>query len=88
MNFYGYKGSGPAPDIISGEGIFSIVNRGTKDERRIFYSGAVTEFSCYLDISSLIHKGQDISKLPLKQQTDLVLDHYRNLIWKAKSIFK
>ena len=88
MNLYSYKGNGPAPDIISGEGIFSIVNRGTKDERRVFYSGAITEFFCYLDISPLIHKGQDVSKLPLKQQIDLVLDHYRSLIWEAKNIFK
>lgn len=88
MKLYGYKGNGPAPDIISGEGIFSIINRGTKDERRVFYSGAVTEFFCYLDISPLIHKGQDVSKLPLKQQIDLVLDHYRSLTWEAKNLFK
>ncbi|TCB47050.1 hypothetical protein E0H80_16425 [Acinetobacter sp. ANC 4779] len=88
MRLYGYKGDGPAPDIISGEGVFSIVNRGTKDERRIFYSGAITEFFCYLDISPLIHKGEDVSKLSLKQQMDLVIEYYRDLIWEAKSTFK
>lgn len=86
MKFYGYEGI--TPDSISGEGVFSIINVGTKDERRIFHSGAITDFSCYLNISPIYHKGNDVSKLTLKEQIDLVIEHYRNLIWEAKNIFK
>jgi hypothetical protein len=85
MKLYSYEGV--APDIISGEGVFSIVNRGTKDERRVFHSGAKTSFSCYLDVSKLFHEGNDVSHLPLKEQIDLVIDHYRDLVWEAKLTF-
>lgn len=85
MRFYGY--SGPAPDVISAEGVFTVINSGTKNERRIFYSGAKTEFSCYLDIAGLMHRGEDVSHHSLKEQTDLVLEYYRYLIWEAKGRF-
>lgn len=85
MNLYRYVG--PAPDIISGEGVFSIIDRGTKNERRVFHSGAITTFSCYLDVANLMHKGTDVSSLSVKEQADLVIAHYRDLVWEAKTSF-
>jgi hypothetical protein len=85
MKFYGY--TGPAPDIISGEGVFTIINRGTKNEQRVFHAGAKTDFSCYLEVDGLKHKGSDVSHLSLKEQMDLVIEHYRDLVWEAKNAF-
>jgi hypothetical protein len=79
--------TGPEPDISSGEGVFSIINRGTKNERRIFHAGAKTVFSCYLDVAGLKHKGSDVSHLSLKEQIDLVVEHYRDLVYEAKNTF-
>ena len=85
LNLYSY--SGPAPDIVSGEGVFSVINHGTKEERRIFYKGGKMSFSCRLDVSPLIHKGRDVSMISLKEQTDSVISHYRDLVWEGKASF-
>ena len=88
MNLYSFKSNTDVPDIISGEGVFSIVNRGTKFERRKFFDGAEAEFSCYLNIKSIKHMGKEVGNLTLKEQIDLVLDYYRDIIWEAKVNFK
>lgn len=85
MRLYSY--SGPPPHVFSGEGVFSIINPGTKDERRVFHDGAVAEFECFLAIDNLKHKNDIVNHLPLKQQIDLVIQHYKELVWEARNQF-
>lgn len=82
---FGYQG--PKPDVISGEGVFSIIHKGTQNERRAFHSGVDAQFECYLNLGQLLHHGQDVSNLPLKNQIDLVLEHYKKLVWEARTRF-
>jgi hypothetical protein len=77
--FFGYRG--PAPQSISGEGVFWVVEEGTKDERRAFLPGAKATFECYLVTPS------GISDVPAKTQLDQVLEHYKQLVWTAKKRF-
>lgn len=88
MKLYSFKSQTAVPNIISGEGAFSIVNHGTKYERRVFLKGAEAEFSCYLNIKSIMHQGKEVGSLTIKEQIDLVLDYYRDIIWEAKVNFK
>lgn len=66
MNLFGYKGAAPPGLIMSGEGIFICVDRGTARERRIFFEGADAAFEVYLGIARLNLKGQDVSGIGLK----------------------
>lgn len=77
--FYGY--SGPPPNVLSGEGVFWIVDRGTKDERRAFLRGANAAFECYLVTSD------GASEEPAKVLLDQVIEHYKELVWAAKQRF-
>ena len=87
MNLYGYKGAAPPRLIISGEGVFQAVDRGTARERRIFFEGPDAAFEVYLDIPTLTHKGQDVSDIGLKSQLDLAIAHYEQLVFEAGSTF-
>ena len=87
MELYKFISKDFKPDISSGEGVFSIADRGTKYERRVFFPGAEANFYCYLDVNPLTHKGNDMSILKLKEQIDLVTAYYQDLIWEAKSKF-
>lgn len=77
--FFGYIG--PAPHVISGEGVFWIFGQGTKDERRAFLPGAKAVFECYLVTS------HGISEEPAKTPLDQVIEHYKELVWTAKKRF-
>ena len=87
MNLYGYKGAAPPGLIISGEGVFQAVDRGTARERRIFFEGADAAFEVYLDIPELTHKGQNVSSIGLKSQLDLAIAHYEQLVFEARRNF-
>lgn len=82
-----YKYGTTMPEIISGEGAFNVINRGTSKERRVFHTGITADFSCYHRTKNLFHKGDDVSELPLKEQIDLVISHYQELVWEAKGKF-
>lgn len=87
MNLKGYKGAVPPGLIMSGEGVFVAVDKGTARERRIFFDGADAAFEVYLDIATLSHKGKDISGTPLKSLLDMAICHYEDLVFEARSIF-
>ena len=87
MNLYGYKGPAPPGLIISGEGVFVAVDKGTARERRVFFDGAEAAFEVYLDVSALSHKGQDVSGIGLKAQLDIVIAHYEDLVFEARQTF-
>jgi len=87
MNLYGYKGAAPPGLIISGEGVFQAVDRGTARERRIFFEGADAAFEVYLDIPELTDKGQNVSSIGLKSQLDLAIAHYEQLVFEARRNF-
>lgn len=85
IRFFGYMG--PTPDIISGEGVFSIIQRGTSRERRIFHSGASCEFEPYLRLNEMKLAGNDLNGLPLTDQLEWVLWYFQDLLYEAKSLF-
>jgi len=85
VKLFGYKG--PAPDIISGEGAFSIIERGTPRERRVFHSGASCEFEPYLQIEKIELDGTDLGALPLTDQLEFVLWYFQDMLFEAKSKF-
>lgn len=87
MNLYGYKGPAPSGLIISGEGVFVAVDKGTPRERRVFFDGAEATFEVYLDVPALIHKGQDVSGVGLKGQLDMAISHYEDLVFEARRTF-
>lgn len=80
VSFFGYTGS--APDIISGEGVFSLISQGTKDERRIFTPGAKASLSVYLV------KEEGISEVLAKHELDIIIEFYKELVWEARQKFK
>lgn len=87
MNLYGYKGGAPPGLIMSGEGVFLAVDKGTARERRIFFEGANATFEVYLDVPKLCHKGQEVSGIGLKSQLDLAMAHYEQLVFEARGTF-
>jgi hypothetical protein len=87
MNLYGYKGAAPHGLIISGEGVFVAVDKGTARERRIFFDGADAAFEVYLDVATLSHKGKDIFGTPLKSLLDMAICHYEDLVFEARRTF-
>lgn len=87
MNLYGYRGPAPPGLIISGEGVFVSVNRGTARERRVFFEGVDATFEVYLDVPGLVHKGQEVSSIGLKRQLDLAITHYEELVFEARRSF-
>lgn len=87
MKLYGYKGVVPSGLIISGEGVFVAVDKGTARERRVFFDGVNAAFEVYLDVPVFIHKGKDILGTGLKAQLDMAISHYEDLVFEARSIF-
>ncbi len=87
MKLYGYKGLAPQDLVISGEGAFIAVDKGTARERRVFFDGADATFEFYLDVSSLTHKGQDVSGAGLKVLLDMAIVHYEDLVFEARRTF-
>jgi hypothetical protein len=73
MNIYGYKVPAPPGLIMSEEGVFVTVGKGTARERRVFFDGADAAFGIYLDVPSLSHMGQDVSGVGLKAQMDMAI---------------
>ena len=73
--------------IISGEGVFVAVDKGTARERRVFFDGVNAAFEVYLDVPVFIHKGKDILGTGLKAQLDMAISHYEDLVFEARSIF-
>jgi hypothetical protein len=87
MKLYGYKGIAPPGLIISGEGVFVAVDKGTARERRVFFNGVNAAFEVYLDVPVLIHKGQDVSGAGLKAQLDMAISYYEDLVFEARNTF-
>jgi len=85
VKLFEYKG--PAPDIISGEGAFSIQNRGTPRERRTFHSGTSCEFEPYLQLDRIELDGTDLKGLPLTDQLEFVLWYFQDMLYEAKANF-
>lgn len=87
MKLYGYKGMAPPGLIISGEGVFVAVAKGTARERRVFFEGINAAFKVYLDVPVLVHKGKDVLDAGLKAQLDMAISYYEDLVFEARSKF-
>lgn len=87
MKLYSYKGTVPPGLIMSGEGVFVAVDKGTARERRVFFDGVNAAFEVYLDVPVLYHKGQDVSGKGLKAQLDMAISYYEDLVFEARSKF-
>jgi len=87
MKLYGYKGTAPPGLVISGEGVFVAVDRGTARERRVFFDGVDAAFEVYLDVPALSHKGQDVSGVGLKAQLDMAISYYEDMVFEARRTF-
>lgn len=82
-----YEYSGAAFDVVSGEGAFVVVNRGTARERRVFPPGIVCVFEPYLQIEKFTLGGADLSALPLNDQLEFVIWYFQDLLHEAKIKF-
>lgn len=90
MNLRSYQGLNLPGLIVSGEGVFVLVDKGTARERRVFFDNIEqidATFEVYLDISELSHMGEDVTNLKLKAQLDLAIAYYENLVFEARCTF-
>lgn len=87
MKLYSYKGTAPPGLIMSGEGVFVAVDKGTARERRVFFDGVNAAFEVYLDVPVLYHKGQEVSGKALKAQLDMAISYYEDLVFEARNMF-
>ena len=88
MDLRDYKGVFQPGLIISGEGIFIAVNKGTARERRVFFDGVNAAFEVYLDLPALSHKGEDVLSEGLKAQLDMAISYYEELVFEARQKFE
>lgn len=77
---FGYAGA--VPERLGAEGVSVSKNAGTKYEQRQFLRGAVAAFECYL-----LTDNPNDDPPSVKGQLDLVLDHYKTLVWESERQF-
>jgi hypothetical protein len=82
-----YEYAGPLPDVISGEGIFTIIDRGTLRQRRVFHTGAVAKLSIELLVEKQILSGEDISNASIEQKLEMIVSYFENILWEARETF-
>lgn len=82
---YGYKG--PLPDVLSGEGVFKIENKGTIKERRVFLPNPDCEMSIRIEFAGQIIEGTDVSSLPFVDKLSKIVGYFEKLLIDAKTQF-
>jgi hypothetical protein len=85
IDFYGYKG--PQPDMVSGEGVFRIENKGTIAERREFLPNPDCDMAIRIEFEHQIIEGVDVSALPLADKLSKVLEYFDKLLIEVKTRF-
>lgn len=82
-----YRYAGPKPDMISGEGIFMIENKGSANPRRQFFANAECEMSIRIDFPNQIIGGRDVSAFPITDKLGRVIAHLEQLVVEADERF-
>ncbi|MBV5324393.1 MAG: hypothetical protein J0626_03520, partial [Rhodospirillaceae bacterium] len=82
-----YSYIGPLPDVFSGEGVFKIENRGTVEERRVFFPNPNCEMSIRIDFANQTVAGADVSALPFVEKLTKITEYFERLVREAKAQF-
>jgi len=79
---------GPHPDVISGEGVFLIENKGSIDARRVFYDSADASMELRLDLNQLGSSGGDAAAKPVPEILARQIGYFEALVKEARKTFE
>lgn len=82
-----YSYEGPAVDVLSGEGVYKIEERGTPRERRVFAKNVEADMSVRILFEPQVVKGVDVDPLPIEKKLLHVLQYYEEILVEAKTQF-
>lgn len=78
----------PRPDVISGEGVFMIENKGSIDARRVFYYAADASMEIRLDLIQLGISGGDAAAKSVPELLACQIGYFETLIKEARMKFE
>ncbi|MGB3417588.1 MAG: hypothetical protein WBA36_13010 [Mesorhizobium sp.] len=79
--------SGAAPDMISGEGVFTIQHKGSINRRRVFFPAPNCKMTIRLEFEKQVIRGHDIGSLSFVEKLNMIIEYYEDLIKDAKVRF-